>query len=361
MLARAGFLAGALVFLATTSAVAEGLPGASLQAILDKAVADGVPGAVMRVETADGEVWTGAAGSAGTAGERLTPNSLFRLFSISKMVTAATAFTLVDEGKLRLDDPIAKWLGDDLISALPNSGTVTVRQLISQTSGIRDYADERFLGLIRENFARVWAPAELVALAADGEPFAPPGDAASYYSNTNYTLLGLVIEKAAGMPLAKAIRTRVLRPLGAERTYSWEEAGRPDPVPGYLLDGEKLTDVSTIDLSISWGAGGLLSTAEDTAKIARGILAGTLLSPASRALMTTDFRPLVGRKVEYGYGSFRVPLFDPAPVGHSGEGPGAGTLAVWWPDTGNVLVILTNLDAGAHFGMMQEVGALLGQ
>ena len=121
--------------------------------------------------------------------------------------------------------------------------------------------------MIRVNFARVWNPAELVAHAADGEPVAPPGDGPSYYSNTNYALLGLIIEKASGMRLADAVRARVLVPLGAADTFFWGEPGRPEPVSGYYDDDGKRTDLSTVDLSAFWAAGDLLSTAADTATL----------------------------------------------------------------------------------------------
>ena len=361
MIGRALFLAVALLLPAAAPAAEGSLPGEKLQAIVDEAVASGVPGAVVRVETADGDSWTGAAGVITVGGGSMAPDSLFRLFSITKTITAATAFTLIDEGKLGLDDPIGAWLDASLIADLPNSGDVTVRHLIAQTSGIRDYDDDRLTAMIRENLERVWTPAELVALAADGEAVAPPGDGPSYYSNTNYALLGLIIEKASGMRLADAIRARVLGPLGAADTFSWGEAGRPEPVPGYLDEGGELADVSAVDLSMLWASGDLLSTAGDTSKLLRGILAGDLLSAESRALMTGDFRPLVDRVVDYGYGTFRVPLWDPAPVGHSGEGPGGDAFALWWPDDGTIIVILTNLDNGTHVTMLQEVAAALGK
>ena len=361
MAGKALFLAVALSLTTVAGAGAGSLPGDKFQAIIDEAVASGVPGAVVRVETSDGESWAGAAGVASVGGRKVAPNDLFRIFSITKTITAATAFTLIDEGKLGLDDPIGAWLDVSLIANLPNSGDVTVRQLIAQTSGIRDFNDDRFIAMIRENFERVWMPAELVAHAADGEAVAPPGDGRSYYSNTNYVLLGLIIEKAAAMPLADAIRTRVLQPLGAEGTFGWSEAGRPEPVSGYFAEDGKLIDVSAIDLSMWWASGDLLSTAEDIAKLLHGILAGDLLFAESRALMTGDFRPLDGRPVEYGYGTFRIPAFTPSPIGHSGEGPGGDSIALWWPDDGTIVVILTNLDNGAHVTILGKVAEALGK
>ncbi len=359
--ARALLLCTLAALASATACLANPLPTDRLQAIVDAAVSAGVPGAVARVERANGEIWTGAAGVTTIGGASVASDSLFRLFSVTKTAIAATAFTLIDEGKLGLDDPMSKWLDASLIANLPNSGDVTVRRLIAQTSGIRDYQDDRLTAMIRENFARVWTPAELVAHAADGEAVAPPGDSPSYYSNTNYTLLGLIIEKASGVRLADAVRARVLAPLGAVDTFFWGEAGRPEPVSGYFAEGGELIDVSTVDLSTFWAAGDLLSTAADTAKILRGILAGDLLSAESRALMTENFRPLVGRPLEYGYGTFRAPQWHPAPVGHSGEGPGGDAIAMWWPDDGTIVVILTNLDNGAHVDMLGQVIAALGK
>lgn len=358
---------GALLVLAAlfaappTASVAAELPSEALQAIVDEAVQSGLPGAVVRVEAADGEVWTGAAGTATIGGARMTTDSLFRLFSITKTITAATAFTLIDEGRLGLDDPIGRWLDPALIADLPHGSAVTVRHLIAQTSGIRDYYDPQLVDAIRANFGRVWTPAELVLHAASGDPQSPPGDAASHYANTNYALLGLIIEKVTGMTLADAIRDRVLDPLGASETYSGSAPGHPAPVAGYYSEDGELLDVSAIDQSVMWASGDMLSTAADTAKLLRGILAGELLSVESRALMTGDFRPLAGRGVDYGYGTFRVPVLDPAPVGHSGEGPGGASLALRWPDDGTILVILTNLDNGAHMDMLFKVAAALGK
>lgn len=337
------------------------LPADAFQAIIERAANSGTPAMVARVETADGESWTGAAGVTSIGGDAAAPENLFRLFSITKTIVAATAFTLVDEGRLGLDDPISRWLDARLIGDLPNGDVVTVRQLIAQTSGIRDYDDDGFIAMNRQDMTRTWAPAELVAHAADGQPFAPPGDAVSYYSNTNYTLLGLIIEQVTGMSLADAVHARVITPLGARNTYFWEEADRPATVAGYSDEGGVLLDVSALDPSLIWAAGDLLSTAEDTARLMRGILAGDLLSAESRALMTTNFRPLAGRPIEYGYGSFRAPQWTPAPIGHSGEGPGGDAIAMWWPDDGTVVVVLTNLENGAHVQAFGKIAAILGK
>jgi D-alanyl-D-alanine carboxypeptidase len=358
MTARAIVL-GVVLGLAATASLADPLPAGRLQEIVDAAVADGVPGAVLLVETGSGESWVGAAGVERLGGGAVTPDSAFRIYSTAKMIVAATAFTLIDEGTLGLDDPVGKWLTAEQLGGLPHADAVTIRQLIAQTSGIRDYFDDRFIDMIREDFERVWTPAELIALAAAGDPAAEPGSATSYYSNTNYVLLGLVIEAVSGRPLAAAIRARILEPLAASHTFSWEEAGRSEPIAGYFPLGGELLDLSDVDLSISWSAGGIISTASDLAKITRGILVGPLLSAQSRALMTTNFRPMTGRSIEYGYGTFRAPLAHPM-IGHSGEGPGFAVIAMLSPEDGTLVVAMTNLGAEAHVKMLEQVLEAIG-
>jgi D-alanyl-D-alanine carboxypeptidase len=344
-------------FVATfAQAQTQPLPDERFQALIEGSVRGGVPGVVLHVETWDGKVWSGAAGTAAVdSPEPLTADQPFRLFGLSKLAVAALALALVDDARLGLDDGIGKWLDPALIQNLPHAGEITIRDLIAQTSGIRDYFDEEFVFMTRANPGRKWSPQELVALAVDGEPYSGPDPEVSYDSNTNYVLLGLAIERAGEAPLAQQLEERVFKPLAMTATQSWENMSAPSPVHGHVPQFMVRIDVSDIDLSLAWGAGDLISTAEDVAKMTRGVFEGTLLSRNSRALMTEQFRPLADEEAEYGYGTMRFSSFTPSPIGHSGEGVGFGTVAAWWPDTGLVVVVLTNLEAEAHLGILEAV------
>jgi D-alanyl-D-alanine carboxypeptidase len=347
--------------LTSASVLARDLPEARLQAIVDAAAGD-APGIVVRVETRDGSVWSHAAGLAAVGSARaMGDGDAFRIYSVSKMAVAATALALVDEGAMDLDDAIARWLPAGLVATIPNAPQNTVRHLVAQTSGARDYFDDDFVDMIRADFGRHWQPAELVALAVRGAPDAAPGSAVSHYSNTNYVLLGMIIEAVAGRPLAETMRRRVLDPLGMGATHAWEEQPRPASVSGYIRDGGDLVDVSGVDLSVSWAAGGLVSTAADLVRLTRGLFEGDLLSSRSHALMTTDFRPLAGKPVEYGYGTFLFRPLAPPPIGHCGEGPGFGVLTAWWPQTGTVVAVLTNVQGEVHFDVLAALAAALGE
>lgn len=337
-------------------AVSQGLPGDRFQRLIDNAARVGVPGIALYVETWDGSVWSGAAGQTELEfPQQLTLDMPFRLHGLSMMPVAALALTLVDDAKMGLDDQIGKWIDPAVIQNLPFADRITIRDLITQTSGIRDYFDEDFFFEVRREPSRQWLPAELIAHAANGEADAEPGGGISYFSLTNFTLLGLAIEKAGNAPLASQLRTRIFEPLSMNSTKSWEETDEPSPVHGHVLVERYRIDISDFDLSMVWGAGGLISTAEDVAKMTRGIFEGKILSSPSRALMSKTFRQLHDTEFEYGYGTMRFPLIDPAPVGHIGEGVGFGTLAAWWPDTGLIVVVLTSLEIETYLGILEGV------
>jgi D-alanyl-D-alanine carboxypeptidase len=354
----------AVSFVATfAQAQTQPLPEERFQALIEGSVRGGVPGVVLHVETWDGKVWSGAAGTTAVDDPRpLTPDLPFRLFGLSKLAVAALALTLVDDATLALEDSIGEWIDPALIQNLPHAHEITIRDLIAQTSGIRDYLDEEFVFMTRAEPGRQWRPEELVARAAEGEPFSAPDPNISYDSNTNYVLLGLAIETAGGTPLAQQLEERIFKPLAMTSTHSGETMAEPSPVHGHVPQFMVRIDVSDIDLSMAWGAGGLLSTAEDVAKMTRGIFEGTLLSRSSRALMTENFRPLADEEAEYGYGTIRFSSYEPSPIGYSGEGIGFGTVTAWWPEAGLIVVVLTNLEAEAHLGILEGVAdALDGQ
>jgi D-alanyl-D-alanine carboxypeptidase len=361
-IARAVVVASVVSFVAAPGAHAQALPGERFEKIIEDAVRVGVPGVVLHVETWEGTVWSGAAGT--TELENPQPLSVdmpFRLYGMSKIAIATLALSLVDDARLGLDDRIGEWIDPELIRNLPHADQITIRDLIAQTSGIRDYFDERFLFMTRADPGRNWQPQELVAHAIDGDAVAAPGTDMSYDSNTNYVLLGLAIEKAGGAPLAAQLNDRIFEPLTMTASRSWETVDRPSPVHGHVPQFMYRIDVSDIDLSIAWATGGLVSNAKDVATMTRAVFEGDILSSASRALMTESFRPLSDTQAEYGYGTMRFSSLDPAPIGHAGEGVGFGTLTAWWPQDGLIVVVLTNLQVETYFGVLDAVAKAVGR
>lgn len=273
---------------------------AALQAVLDATVADGsIPGAVLAVSVPGYDPWVGSAGlAARSPAVPMTPDTKVRIASISKIFTAVVALQLVEEGALALDAPLSDWVP----GLVPDGERITVGNLLQHTSGLYDYLeDRRFIGQAYQDPERRWAPAELVAYAADFPlAFAPGAEGAWDYSSTNYVLLGMVIEAATGNSLAEEMRARIFEPLAMEQTIFAPDEALAEPwARGY----SRGTDQTAVAMSMAFGTANLVSTAGDLDRFAAGLFGGALLEPASFELMTT----FVGGKGQYnmptlGYG-----------------------------------------------------------
>ena len=202
---------------AAATAAPEEADRAGLQGGLDDVVAAVAVGALAEVRDEHG-VWRGTSGVAELGTTRAVPvDGRFRAGSITKTFVATVVLQLVDEGRLRLDDTVEAWLP----GVVPNGHHITVRQLLNHTSGLYDYMrtlpmppEPEFL----DNRWRTWTAAELVARAVANPPmFEPPGSAFTY-SNTNYILLGQIIEKVTGQSYGEEIERRMIRPLQLDDT-----------------------------------------------------------------------------------------------------------------------------------------------
>lgn len=241
-------------------------------------------------------------------GAAMTAGRSFRLCSLTKTFTATLVFMLVDEGRLRLGDTVFDLLGD----LVPGSDLITVDMLLTHTSGLYDYArDTAFLALVLGEPDRVWTPRELVDYAAARPPLYPPGEGYNYAS-TNYILLGMILEAVTGEAWQDLVAGRITGPLGLHIFYPAGPYLPEDASRGYLhLFG--LRDVTDIDPSAAWAAGGLAGDASDTLRWLDVLLSGRLLSPASRAAMFT-FRPTGVPDLLVGRGVFK----ERGTLGHAG-------------------------------------------
>lgn len=229
-----------------------------------------------------------------------------RAGSNTKTFTAVVVLQLVAEGKVELDAPIERYLP----GLVPGGSAISVRQPLQHTSGLPNYTE--YLGLedIAKLQHRYFEPHELLATAfAHPARFAP--GTKWEYSNTNYVLAGLLIERVTGRPVAEQITERVIRKAGLRNTY-WPAVGDQSiqgPHPhGYARSGDAVLDVTELDPSWGWAAGQLISTPGDLAAFSRALLGGRLLPAAQLAEMrkTVDAPLLPGWR--YGLGLFRVPL-----------------------------------------------------
>src|SRR5687767_13061661 len=208
----------------------------ALQAKLDEWHKSGsFPGATLGVVFANGESFGLAVGFSDREMKTpMKPNDRMLAGSVGKTFAAATALQLIKEGKIGLDDKIEKYLGrEQWFSRLPNAKDITVRQLMNHTSGLIRYEfKEQFTKDLTANPDKVWRPEELVAYLLDEKPPFEAG-AGWDYSDTNYIVLGMIIEKVTGKKFYDLARSRVLKPLKFERTYPQDRREIEGLIQGY--------------------------------------------------------------------------------------------------------------------------------
>jgi D-alanyl-D-alanine carboxypeptidase len=304
-----------------------------LQAILDDMA--GRAGMSATVMSADG-TWSGAAGEAdGVRDVRV--DDQFAIASITKSLVAAQVMQMVEAGELGLDDPAVDHLPPDLDF---DTNGATIRQLLGHRSGLPGYDPALFDPGRQESPSndrqRVWTPAEMLAMVLPGRE--PPGTTFEY-TNTNYFVLGLVIEQVRGRPIAAVLRNGVLSIDGVERLIY-----QPDEIPtepmampfGESIDVLEEGGGYLPSLAAATSDGPAAAMASDSPSLARwwqAFCAGEIVSEASLTEMTT-------MRDGYGLGLYRPD--PPGTVGHSGEHIGYTALAGCLPGDGTVVVVLTN-------------------
>jgi D-alanyl-D-alanine carboxypeptidase len=290
---------------------------AALQAAADRArIAFGLDALAIGVSIDASSGWTGASGLARDGVTRLDGDSPFAIASITKTFTATLVLQLIDEGRLSLHDRVA-----DLLPDVPVPADVTVEQLLRHTSGIADLL-EPLRDQLNAATERLWQPGEVVAAvaAAVSQPWFAPG-ASWAYSNTNYVLLGMIVERAGERPFRKQLRDRILTPLALEST-------------GELL-GRGAPPLMAPSWASAFGTSGrMYASAHDLLRWGDALYGGRVLSP--RAL-----RHMVNfQRHGYGMGAEKIKVGEEAGYGHSGLLRGYTSLLVHLPDSGVTLVLM---------------------
>jgi D-alanyl-D-alanine carboxypeptidase len=224
-----------------------------------------------------------AFGTTAPGGPPVTAQTHFMIGSITKTFTATALLRLVDQGKVSLSDPISKY-----VPGVPNGQSITISQLLNHTSGIADFSDSpSFQRQEQANPNMVWTPQQLVSLGTALPPYFPPGGGWKY-SNTNYILLGLVIQSVTSQPAAQFITAQVLAPLRLQNTgmaTSIEPpapGAQPNSVTVNAQGNAQVVPAQPLGPSVYWTAGGLYSTVGDLEAWAPALGTGKLLSPATQ-------------------------------------------------------------------------------
>jgi uncharacterized protein (TIGR03118 family) len=248
----------------------------------------------------------------------LTASDRFQIGSITKTFVATTVLQLVESGVLKLDDTLSKWLPSTLVGRIPFSNEIKISQLLNHTSGIFNYVDIIFDQ--GTSLFNTWTTEELIAFTYDRPPYFTPGTSWTY-SNTNYVLLGEIVEAATGMNLSQVIRERILNPLGMNNTFFATEENVSGVVNGYWdIDGDgRLNDVSFLNLSWAGASGNMVSNAQDLAHFAEALFGGKLLQPTTlQQMLTLVDTPNSNTFNGYGFGIARLRNVEGVVYGHNG-------------------------------------------
>ncbi|MGJ6960557.1 serine hydrolase domain-containing protein [Streptosporangium sp. G11] len=287
-------LAGVLTAPAASAAAPARTAAASDVPPLQKALNDLVkkddfPGALATVHESDGDVryYTAGVGNLRTRSE-VPVDGRVRIASNTKMYTATVVLQLVGEGKVELDAPIERYLPKLVRGEAGDGRRITVRQILQHTSGLPDY-DEALFADFDRFLRKYWKPREMVDLALKRKALFEPGKGWGY-SNANYVLAGMVVEKVTGRPIGREITDRIIKRVGLRDTY-WPKArdkGIRGPHPhGYFATkpSEPWVDVTRFDPSSGWAAGQLIGSPGDLNRFLLALLDGELLEPAQLAEM----------------------------------------------------------------------------
>jgi CubicO group peptidase (beta-lactamase class C family) len=325
-----------------------------------------LPGVMVLLRTPQGDFAFGY--GATELGGAIPPraDTHFRAASNTKTMTAAVIVLLVQEGKLRFDDPVSKY-----VQGVPNGDDIRVGELLKMRSGLYNYTSAPEIAKsLDHDSTRVWTPEELLAIAFKRPPLFAPGKEYDY-CNTNYALLGLIAEKLEGASLAKVFQDRLFGPLGMKHTLLPANTSNTIPEPyshGYLYGSSsyalmdapypaglqaaakagtlKPNDDTWQNPSYALAAGGAISTADDLATWMRALVGGKLFNADYQRQWLDSLEPQDPSKPrgqKYGYGISQI-IFGPNSMYfHGGEMPGYNSFMGYDPVNGVTLIVWTSL------------------
>ena len=295
---------------------------------------EGKPGGVVIAYRNGAERDSFAVGAADADGRLLGLADPMRVGSLSKPFVATMVLQMVEEGSVDLDAQITTYI------ETPVGGEATIRQLLGHRSGVANYTDNReFVFSTFIDLSQTVTPEQVLDAVVEQRSF-PPGSSFSY-SNTNYTLLGLLVEAVDGRDLQSSLAARIAEPLGLEHTVFGLSAFEADGVGGWaagLLDGDPAAEYTSIATG-AWAAGALVSTVDDLMVFLDALVAGELVAS-----------PLLDEMIDtsgpggYGLGIAATSVPSSGSIGHNGAIPGFLSYVSINPDTGDAIVVLTNSD-----------------
>jgi D-alanyl-D-alanine carboxypeptidase len=318
------------------------------------------PGGTAGFALADGASFGIAVGvSDRTARTPMKPADGLLLGSVGKTYASAVALQLVHEQRIALDDPISKHLGrEPWFARIAHSDRMTVRQLMTHTSGLVRYElNPRFTADLSANPDKTWTPVERLSYLFDAQPPFAPGEGWEY-SDTNYIVLGMIIERAGGAPYYEQLGRRILQPFGLRETVPADSRRVPGLVQGYAgasnpFGGtdEMIKDGRfAINPQFEWTGGGLAVTAVDLVKWAKLLYEGKVIDASLMDDLLDGVPAKLGPDTRYGLGVIIRPTPLGITYGHSGFMPGYQTDMMYFPGLKTAIAVQVNSSAPRSTG-----------
>lgn len=331
------------------------LKNSEYQALLHDMTGHGVVGVTMSVFRSGNGLWMGASGKADLHNNvDMKSCNISRMGSTIKMFTATTILKLQEEGKLNLDDKIASYLSGDNIDKIENADKATIRQMLQHSSGIFNYIQNlKFQTASLNDLLKEWSANELLKYAYNKRAYFAPGEDVTY-SNTNYILLGLLIEKLEQKPLYQVFDEKLFAPLGLVHT---QFAGK-NPVPDGIVRGyiDLYSNLQVIESTYNSGwdyytaDGGLISNPYDMNNFFRALMNGEIITSASLNEMLTFATPKKTDPnffpIQYELGVFKIETPKGIAYMHSGDAIGYYANMLYFPDDGTTIVYAVNSNYG---------------
>lgn len=331
----------------------------SYQSLINGITGSGVVGMTLSVYNPQNGMWTGAAGKADLTGNiNMKPCTITRMGSIIKVLTATVILKLQEEGKLNISDRLSAYLSSDILGNIENADKASIQQLLQHSSGIYNYIQNLdFQTASLNDLVKQWTAADLLRYAHNKKAYFEPGEDVRY-SNTNYILLGLLVEKIEGKPLYQVYDEKIFVPMGMTTS---QFAGK-NPVPvgiakGYVDMYNKLQVIESTYYS-GWdyytADGGLISNPYELSTFFRALMSGHIINAASLHQMLTFKTPSQTDAgffpISYGLGIFSIETPKGVAYTHSGDAIGYYANMLYFPDDSTTIVYATN----SNYGKMDQ-------
>jgi D-alanyl-D-alanine carboxypeptidase len=321
--------------------------------ILEDYVAQGLPGISITIHTPDHGWWIGCAGMARLEDQTpMNPGHVNHSASMCKPYIAALTLRLIEDGMLGLDDPIKNYLPEDIVNGIANAEVATVRQLLGHTSGIFNFDSniKMYLDTFNDPLLHPSSKSLFEKYVYGVKAYCEAGEA-YHYSNTGYSLLGMIIEEVSGMSLGDYFEQEIIQPLGLENTFYKSSPGYPDAIPNkvnsyfeeYPGQMQNCTDMQNMLTGIAMGHEGVISCSYEYARFIRELMRGNILKSPTIDIMISELSQGPVEILEYGLGIIKWDVDNRISYGHDGNSLGTLGTMMYFPETEMTLAVSVNM------------------